>query len=484
MRSTLIQLTIALSCLTLSVLGQEKNYVPVKDTVVAEKIKKWQDLKFGLFMHWGPYSQWGTEASWTICPGDWPFRFNDRNLEDYFAYLKDYENLPKTFNPLQFDPERWAKAAKEAGMRYVVFTTKHHDGFCMYDTAETDYKITGTSCPFSVNPKADVTREIFNSFRKEGFWIGAYFSKADWHSNDYWWRRFPPYDQNVNYNPADYPERWDRFVQFTHRQILEILSKYGPVDILWLDPQDVQKRSREELEAYYKKCVTSDNGFVKARQVNQDLGMDELVAKARAIQPSLIVVDRFVGGAHENYITPENTVPEKALDFPWESCITSCNSWSYMFNAEYVSGFEVIHKLVDIVAKGGNLLLNIPPSPTGTWDDPIYVMLREVGDWMKVNNEAIYSTRSLSPYVDGKLRFTQKADGKRFVIYLPDKDEHVIPREIRIADFPLASGARISVLGGPETVSWSREGNAVTIAIPESLSANPPCLHAWVFKVD
>ncbi len=149
-------------------------------------------------MHWGPYSQWGIVESWSICAED--EGWCRRNNENYVEYKKDYETLQNTFNPVGFDPEKWAKAAANAGMKYVVFTTKHHDGFCMFDTKYTDYKITEPKHLFSTNPKANVTKEIFDAFREEGMWAGAYFSKPDWHNENYWWPNFATPDRNVNYS--------------------------------------------------------------------------------------------------------------------------------------------------------------------------------------------------------------------------------------------------------------------------------------------
>ena len=127
-----------------------QKYYPETDPLVLQQLEKWQDVKFGLLMHWGPYSQWGIVESWSICAEDEPWC--RRKNPDYVEYKKQYEALPKTFNPVRFDPGKWAQAAADAGMRYVVFTTKHHDGFCMFDTKETDYRITGPACPFSSNP--------------------------------------------------------------------------------------------------------------------------------------------------------------------------------------------------------------------------------------------------------------------------------------------------------------------------------------------
>jgi len=237
-------------------------------------------------------------------------------------------------------------------MKYVVFTTKHHDGFCMFDSKYTDYKITSKETPFSANPKANITKEIFNAFRAEGLWAGAYFSKPDWHSEYYWDPKFPPLDRNVNYDPGLYPEKWEKFTQFTHNQIMELLTDYGKVDILWLDGGWVAKETPESVNNWYSEQLKEcKSGFLKHKIVNQDIRMDELVEKARKKQPGLIVVDRAVEGKNQNYLTPENTIPKEALPFPWESCIIAGGGWSWVDNATYKSSQELIHMLVDIVCK-------------------------------------------------------------------------------------------------------------------------------------
>jgi len=241
---------------------EAERYAPETDPLGLEKLEEWQDLKFGLLMHWGPYSQWGIVESWSICAED--EGWCRRNIDDYVEYKREYEQLGTTFDPVQFDPERWARAAREAGMRYVVFATKHHDGFCMFDTAETDHKITGPDCPFSDDPRANVTKGIFDAFRAQGLWAGAYFSKPDWHCEDYWWPNFATPDRNVNYDIDTYPERWERYVQFTHAQILELMSNYGPVDILWLDGGWVQPLTRDEVLEYITETILYSTATVAA----------------------------------------------------------------------------------------------------------------------------------------------------------------------------------------------------------------------------
>ncbi|HAQ20296.1 MAG TPA: alpha-L-fucosidase [Prolixibacteraceae bacterium] len=468
---------ICLTFLTLNVSAQHENqtYVTDPNPLIQQRIEEWKDIKFGLLMHWGPYSQWGIVESWSICPEDEGWCIPD-TVKDYFHYKKQYENLGKTFNPTKFDPERWAKAAKNAGMKYVVFTTKHHDGFCMFDSKYTDYKITGKDSPFRTNAKADVTKEIFKAFRNEGFWIGAYFSKPDWHSTDYWWPQFPPLDRNVNYDPAAYPERWNNFVNFTHNQVMEICSNYGKIDLMWFDGGWVQKHPD-------KGAAPEVPGFKVKKYFNQDIKMDELVSKIRSKQPDCIVVDRSVEGKNQNYLTPENQVPDKMLPYPWESCMILGGGWSYSFNAKMMPTRKAIHMLTDIVAKGGNLLLNIGPGSDGTWYEEAYSRLNEIGDWLKINGEAIYGTRTIAPYYDGKLRFTRCKDGSANIIYLLDENEK-LPAEIQIKGFTPEKGAKIALLGKKgSSLKWKADGSGFKISIPENQTKTLPSTYAVVFKV-
>ena len=335
--------------------SQQQQYFPDPDPLIQKRLEEWKDLKFGLLMHWGPYSQWGIVESWSICPEDLSWATGGRKKDAPFAYndyLKEYEKLKSSFNPIQFNPEKWAIAAKDAGMKYMVFTTKHHDGFCMFDSKYTDYKITGKTCPFSTHPRSNITREIFSAFRKENFWIGAYFSKPDWHSDDYWWNKFPPADRNPNYSIVKYPDKWNRFREFTHSQVNELLTDYGRVDILWLDGGWVRKKTEDEITS---QLMEQYEGSRWARNPqSQDIDMETLVKNAREKQPELIVVDRAVPGEHQNYLTPEQHIPEEGLPYPWETCMTMASSWSYVPNDVYKPANELIENLVDIVSKGGN----------------------------------------------------------------------------------------------------------------------------------
>ncbi|MGM0667867.1 MAG: alpha-L-fucosidase, partial [Bacteroidota bacterium] len=333
--------------------------------------------------------------------------------------------------------------------------------FCMFDTRETDYRITSGKTPFHVNPKADVTKEIFNAFRAEGLWTGAYFSKPDWHSEYYWWPNFATPDRNVNYSVNNYPERWENFVQFTHNQIMELMTGYGSVDILWLDGGWVKKRSPEEV----RKAYETMNIEKPTRVQNQDIRMDELVEKARKEQPGLIVVDRAVYGKNQNYLTPENTVPEKALPYPWESCIISGGGWSWTPGAKYMSGRKAVHMLTRIVARGGNLLLNVAPGPDGQWDEGAYKLLAEIGAWMDINSEAIYGTRAVEPYEEGQVCYTSKGEDTIYAICLPEEGEKM-PGEISISGIEVPDGSVIEMLGARGKMKWRKKGDECLISIP------------------
>ncbi|WP_422349108.1 alpha-L-fucosidase [Flagellimonas sp.] len=487
-----IQVLLLMACMSIGTqlqaqaVYEDERYVPETDPLVLDKLEAWQDLKFGLLMHWGTYSQWGIVESWSLCPEEygWCERTKGSNPQDYFAYKKEYEDLRKTFNPVDFDPNKWAKAAKHAGMKYVVFTTKHHDGFSMFDSKYTDYKITAPDVPFSKNPKANITKEIFDSFRNEGLWTGAYFSKPDWNVPSYWDPYYPPRDRNVNYEPEANPQKWQEYVDFTHNQILELLTDYGKVDILWLDGGWVAKTPKSAITTWYDQQLTNnDNGYLKHRIVNQDIKMDELVVKAREKQPGLIVVDRAVHGKNQNYLTPENRVPHKPLPYPWESCIIAGGGWSYSFNAKYMSGREAVHLLVDIVAKGGNLLLNIAPSPTGTWDEGAYKMLKEMGDWMEVNSEAIYGTRALDPYKFDQICVTSKPDGTIYLIYLVEEGQTDLPPEISFPLGKVQKRLRGKLIGTNTSLKTKKMEDNLVISIPESLKPNLLNTKAFVIKL-
>lgn len=416
MKKTIILFSILLATLAMNAQNDSQ---PETDPIILNRIEQWQDLKFGFMAHWGMYSQWGVVESWSICNEPWI----NRDGADYYEYKKEYQALNKTFDPKHFDASQWAKAAKEAGMKYMVFTTKHHDGFCMFDSKHTGYSVAGPECPYHTKAQPDITRDVVEAFRNEGMWIGLYFSKPDWHNDDYWAHEWATPDRNVNYDINSHSERWEKFKQFTYNQIYELTHNYGEIDILWLDggwirpAWSLNDETREWLGCY---------------QHIQDIDMPRIAAMARKDNNDLIIVDRSVGGKYENYRTPEQQVPDSLLTYPWETCMSMGDSWSYVENDNYKSTRKLIHTLVDIVAKGGNYLLNVGPDADGQIPQAALDRMSEMGQWLQKNGKAIYGTRPLYPYAKGNIRYTQSKDGKhRYEITLHDQGEYATVKEIK-----------------------------------------------------
>jgi alpha-L-fucosidase len=449
--------------------AQEDPYVLPSDPQVREKLQEWQDLKFGLLMHWGLYAQLGIVESWALVSEDQPFQ--DRGGMPYTEFKEMYFGLIREFNPRRFDPAPWARAAREAGMRYVVFTTKHHDGFCMWDTRQTDFRITGPESPFRDDPRANVAKEVFDAFRAEDFMIGAYFSKPDWHHPDYWSPLWATPNRNNNYDTRKYPEKWQRFRDFTYAQIEELMTTLGRVDILWLDGGWVRPDStiNDEVRSW---------GYDISRW-EQDIDMPRIAAMARGHQPGLLIVDRTVHGEFENYRTPEQRVPDEALPYPWETNMTLTQSWGHNFDPVYKTPEQIIRTLVEVVSRGGNYLLDVAPTPDGTFEDEAYAALAEIGQWMSVNGGAIYGTRSREPFGEGEnVRFTRTKDGATifaFALEWPGDVLHL--RTVRAR-----KGSEIVLLGDDRALAWIQDDDGLRIDLSPVQEGRGR--HAWVFRIE
>ena len=434
-----------------------KEWTPPKNPAVLKKLPQWQDQKLGLLITWGAYSQWGIVESWSLVTTRHPWNKRPERFAtlDDPAYKQVYENLITTFNPTKFNPDQWAVAAKNSGVKYVLVMSKHHDGFCMWDTATTDYGITSKRCPFHTDPRADTIKHMSNAFRKQGLSTGIYFSKADWHSPDYWLPDLPPGSgQGPNYDTRQHPAQWQRFKEFTWKQIEELMTGYGPQDILWLDGGSV-------------------------RPPNADIDMNGMAAMARKHQPGLIVVDRTVGGENENYITPEGEIPSHYLPYPWETCMTMGTAWPYKPNDRFKSTGTLIRNLCRIVARNGNYLIGIGPDATGQFDPTVHTRLKEMGAWLKLNGEAIYATRPVPPYERGDCVFTGKRDGTTYAIVLARDDSGALPETVSIPVELAAKADEITLLGYG-AVKPSQTG---VVNIPAAVRAKPPCAHAWAIKL-
>ncbi|MGJ7032538.1 alpha-L-fucosidase [Niabella hirudinis] len=428
------------------------------EPLVRQKLDQWQDLKIGVFLHWGIYSVEGIQESWLLC--NRPNRPRD-TTKTYDDFKKWYWGLASKFNPVKFNPERWAEISKNAGMKYIVFTTKHHDGFNMFDTKYSDYKI--TNGPFKNNPRADVTKYIFDAYRKQGMAIGAYFSKPDWHNEDFWWPVYGTTDRNMNYDPVKYAGKWKRFQEFTFNQLSELMHNYGKIDVLWFDggwvrPLETPRKPEEGLILYPK--------------FSQDVNMPRIAQMARKAQPDVLIADRTVHGPYENFRTPEQAIPKIQLKEPWETCITLTKSWSYRKPEEekVKSSAWVIHTLAEVVAKGGNMLLGFGPTPEGEFPKEVTQPLAELGAWLKVNGEAIYGTRITENYNDGSTWFTQSKDGKKKYAIVCIKEGEMVPAILQWkGNIPVKNGV-VRLLATGKPVPWKSEGDAVMITVPKMLA--------------
>ncbi len=450
-------------------LSNDQGYTWPKDPKVKENLKKWQGYKFGLLIHMGLYSELGIVESWALCPEDWITR---EGYDDYYKFCNDYRNTKTRFNPVNFDPEKWAKMFKGSGAKYMIYSSKHHDGFCLYDSKFTDFKVTDKACPFSANPKSNVLKEVLDASRKEGLSTGIYFSKPDWTSPYFWWPYYPPKDRNPNYDITRYPDRWKKFVEYTQNQINELTTEYGKVDILWLDGCWVMPKS--SITDKVKEFCTYPH--------NMDINMKLIAEKARAKQPGMLVVDRWVQSEYEDYLTPEQKTPEKPLMVPWESCITMGGAWGWVKNDNYKSSKELVNLLVNVVAKGGNLLLGVGPNGKGDFEPKVYENLASLGKWLDANGEAIYETNPVEPFLDGPVAYTAKGDHTIYAIYLPAKDEQQLPAEIKVKT-NFKGQLKASLLASKQKLRLKTVDGGITISIPEELRTELARKEAAVIKI-
>ncbi|WP_341280530.1 alpha-L-fucosidase [Paenibacillus sp. FSL H8-0537] len=392
--------------------SKEEEWIRPEEPLLNERLEWFKDQKLGLMMHWGPYSQLGLVESWALSDDDGDWSRHDVDWTDDMEHFKrEYCDLNKTFNPIRFQPEVWADLAADNGFKYFLFTTKHHDGFCMWDTHTTDYRITGADTPFHKHKYADICRTLFDAFRARGLGISAYFSKADWHTPYYWapgMERGHHMWRGPSYDPEQYPWLWEKFVAFTHEQIMELLTKYGRIECLWLDA-----------------------GWVREGRKGQDIRLGEVVERARKTQPWLLAADRTVGGPYENIVTPEQTIPEQPMNIPWESCITIGNSFAYAFDDKYKTARQLAHILLEVVAKGGNLALNVGPQPDGRLPAGAVKSIKELGAWLNVHGEGIYGTRICGPYFTGDWAFTSK-DNVTYAFRLYANEDEAVDQQLVI----------------------------------------------------
>ena len=427
------------------------SYIPPKEPEVQKKLEWFQDQKLAIMFHFGIYSQMGICESWPLSEEDsvWSRKAVDWE-KDSKVFTEQYRNMNKSFNPVRFVPEDWAEFASRCGFKYAVFTTKHHDGFCMFDSQYSDYKVTAPDCPFHTHKNANIVKVLFDAFRAKGIGLAAYFSKPDWHCPWYWAEGFekkPGYNRNPTYEISEHPEIWQKFEEFTHNQMMELVRDYGPIDVLWLDGGQVRP----------------DNG--------QDIHLSKLAAKAREINPGLLFADRTVGGELENYITPEQSVPDSYIPVPWESCVTIGTGFSFRFEDTYKSPRTLVNMLSSVVCRGGNLALNIGPQPDGRLPIGAMRSCEGLGEWLRVNGSAIYGTRAVAPYEIGSIGFTKCGNTVNAILRLEEGESlpvnTFIPWEGKKSNVRLLGAEEpieAEILDGGILVKWGKLAGTNPIA--------------------
>jgi alpha-L-fucosidase len=328
------------------------------DAQKAERMKWWTDARFGMFIHWGLYAlparhEWVKNAE----------RMTNDQYQKYF----------EMFNPDMWDPHEWAKMAKAAGMKYVVLTAKHHEGFCMFDSRFTDYKSTNT--PYG----KDIVKEYVEAFRAEGLKVGFYYSLLDWHHPDYTIDSNHPQRQTSDsaYARLNKTRDMSKYREYVKNQVKELLTNYGEISIIWFDFSFPGKNGKG----------------------HDDWDSENLLKMVRSLQPGIIVDDRLdlddVAGGWD-FTSPEQVQvskwPERdGKKVPWETCQTFSGSWGY-YRDEFTwkSPAQLLELLIESVSKGGNLLLNVGPTARGVFDSRAQDRLKAMGEWMKFNNRSIY----------------------------------------------------------------------------------------------
>jgi alpha-L-fucosidase len=341
-------------------LGEKQE--PTKD----ERMTWWRQARFGLFIHWGVYS---------VPAGEWKGRKSPGGgewiMEQAKIPVSEYEQLAEQFNPVKFNADEWVRIAKDAGMKYIVITSKHHDGFCMWDSKVTDYDIADAT-PF----KKDVLKELARACKKQGLKLCFYHSIMDWHHPDAQAPFYPNYNDTSRSNP-----NFARYVEnYLKPQIEELVTNYGPLGVLWFDGEWIKDWTEPQGNDMYN--------YVRSLQA--DIIVNNRVGKGRKGMEGLSKSEEYAG----DFGTPEQQIPPTGLPgVDWETCMTMNDTWGYKsHDNSWKSAQDLIRKLADIASKGGNFLLNVGPTSEGLIPAPSVERLAVMGQWMKVNSESIYGT--------------------------------------------------------------------------------------------
>ena len=427
--------------LTWSCNQEPKDYLHESKEDFDARMEWWRDAGFGMFIHWGIYAVpagvyqgKGAYAEWIMDQAQIP--------------IEEYEKYAGEFNPVKFNAAYWVKLAKDAGMKYIVITSKHHDGFCLWDSKVSDYDIMDRT-PY----KEDILKELSKACKKEGIRLCFYHSIMDWHHPDANGENFSKYRE-----------------EYMKPQLKELLTSYGDIGVLWFDGEWIEEWTEDQGRDLYNYL----------RNIKPDLIINNRVGKGRSGMQGMNAYDDAVG----DFGTPEQEILEGTSNMDWESCMTMNNHWGYAsYDKNFKSSEMLIHNLIDIAAKGGNYLLNIGPTAEGLFPDESIERLGEMGDWMNINGEIIHNSGAVKNYRESEdLYYIESKDGKWvYAIAMDWPGEN-----IELNYIAPEAGAKISLLGYSQPLEWEALPETGTrIQIPVSLQdpVNRPCKYAWVFKM-
>ena len=371
-------------------------------------IQWFRDARIGMFIHWGPVRQKGTEIGWS------------RGAQ---VPTEVYDNLYKTFEPIHFNADEWMRVAKQAGFRYVVPTAKHHDGFCLWPTASSPYNI--SQSPF----RRDIMGELAKAARSNGIHMCSYYSILDWHSPDY--GTGSPGGESIKSAP-----NMARHLQLVEAQVSELVDRYH-LKMVWFDGQWEKPYTRNDSIAF--------NQYLRQKYPN-------LIVNNRIESEGLLTTD-----PHGDYLTPEQRVGSYDTDHPWETCMTLGDQWAYRPHDHYKSLDKVLEILIQTVTGDGNLLLNIGPTPEGDIAPEQLSLLNGMGNWLKHYGQSIYKTRG-GPYINGKWGGTTRCAKTIFFHLLPSSGETVT-----LPPLP-AKIVRVQCLQRDQNVKVNSDANSMTIS--------------------
>lgn len=420
-----------------------------------ERMEWWREAKFGMFIHWGPYAVPAGVYQGEEIPGIGEWIMDRAQIP-----VSEYEEYARQFNPVRYDADKWVRIAKDAGMKYIIITSKHHDGFALWDSDVSEYD----AVDYAAIHK-DLLAELKEACDRHGIKLGFYHSIMDWHHPDAQAPHYPDYNTNEKSNP-----NFDRYVQeYLKPQVTELVRKYEP-EVLWFDGEWIPEWTHEhgvEMYTYLRKMepdLIINNRVDVGRQGMQ--GMNEAGGD-------------FMG----DFGTPEQEILEGTSNFDWESCMTMNDTWGYKkTDHNWKSTETLVHNLVDIAAKGGNYLLNVGPTAEGLIPAPSVARLARVGAWLEVNGEAVYATQRLEHhYMQGdRIRYTRKkGEPVYYGITLEAPGESVNFRYLKPDE-----GSEVYLLGHDRPLEWSfSEEEGLTIELPEYLSGDTALAPAWTFKI-